>query len=182
MKTHILVLMSMLSISSAALAEPVTRTTTVDAPKYDGTRVVTRDTAAGTYSRDTAVIRASDGATATREYDRARTETGVTARGSATGFAGNTRSFDYERTRTDNGYTASGTATGRNGETYTLAGQGTRTDTGYTRDRTVTNGSGTTLYDKNVTATRANGQVSRDVSVTRAQGFNPPRIGRGRRF
>lgn len=182
MKTHILVSIAMLSISGVALAEPATRTTTVDTPKYDGTRVATRDAAAGTYSRDTAVTRASDGATATREYDRARTETGVTASGSATGFAGNTRSFDYERTRTDNGYTANGTATGRNGETYTLTGQGTRTDTGYTRDRTVTNGSGTTLYDKNVTATRANEQVSRDVSVTRAQGVRAPRIGRGRRF
>ncbi len=182
MKTHILVSMTMLSISGVVLAEPVTRTTTVDTPKYDGTRVVTRDAAAGTYSRDTAVTRASDGATATRQYDRVRTETGVSANGSATGFAGNTRSFDYERTRTDNGYTASGTATGRNGETYTMAGQGTRTDTGYTLDRKVTDGSGATLYDKNVTATRANGQVSRDVSVTRAQGFHPPRIGRGRRF
>jgi hypothetical protein len=172
----------MLSVSGVALAEPVTHTTTIDSPKYDGTRVVTRDGAAGTLSRDTAVTRVSDGAMATREYDRSRTGTGVTASGSATGFAGNTRSFAYQRARTDNGYTTSGTATARNGQTYTLAGQGGRTDTGYTRDRTVTDGSGTTLFDKNVTATRANGQVSRDVSVTRAQGFHAPRIGRGRRF
>lgn len=182
MKTHILVSIAMLSVAGAAFAEPVTRTTTYDGPNVDGTRVSVRDKAAGTYSRDTIATRASDGATASRTYDRTRTETGVTASGSATGFAGNTRSFDYERTRTDNGYTASGTATGRNGETYTLAGQGTRTDTGYTRNRTVTNGSGTTLSDKNVTATRANGQISRDVSVTRAQGFHAPRVGRGRRF
>lgn len=181
MKTYILMSIAVLTVSGAAFAEPVTRTTTYDGPKTDGTRTSVRDKAAGTYSRDTSVTRASDGATATREYDRARTETGVTVSGSATGFAGNTRSFDYDRTRTDTDYTASGTATGRGGQSYTLAGQGTKTDTGYTRDRTITNGSGTTVSDRSVVATRANGQVSRTVSTSRAAGAPRPRFG-GRRF
>ncbi|UVO54099.1 nucleoside 2-deoxyribosyltransferase [Sphingomonas sp. SUN039] len=181
MKTLILVSIVALAASGAALAEPVTRTTTYDGPKVDATRVTVRDKAAGTYSRDMTAIRASDGAIATRSYDRTRADTGVTASGSATGFNGKTRSFDYERTRTDTGYTASGTATGRGGETYTLAGQGMRTDSGYTRDRTVTNSAGATVFDKNVTATRANGQITRDVSTTRAAGFHRPRFGGGRR-
>jgi hypothetical protein len=99
MKTHILVSAIIVSVSGAALATPVTRTTTYDGPKVDATRVTVRDKAAGTYSRDTTAIRASDGATATRTYDRTRTDTGVAVSGSATGFAGNTRSFTYERTR-----------------------------------------------------------------------------------
>ena len=181
MKRYVLVSIAALAASGAAFAEPVTRSTTYDGPKVDATRVAVRDKAAGTYSRDTTATRASDGATATRSYDRARTDTSVTASGSATGFAGKTRSYDYDRTRTGTGYTASGTATGRGGETYTLAGQGTKTDTGYTRDRTVTNSAGTTVFDKKVTATRANGQITRDVSTTRAAGFHRPRFGGGRR-
>ncbi len=181
MKTHVLISIAILSVSGAAFAEPVTRTTTYDGPKVDGTRVIVRDKAAGTYSRDTTATRASDGATATRSYDRARTDTGVTASGSATSFAGETRSFDYDRTRTDTGYTANGTATGRGGQTYTLVGQGAKTETGYTRNRTITNSAGTTLYDRSAVVSRANGQVSRDVSVARAPGFNRPKFGRGRR-
>jgi hypothetical protein len=177
MKKHILFSLAVLTASGPALAEPVTRTTTFDGPKVDATR----DKTAGTYSRDTTATRADDGAAATRSYDRTRTDTGVTASGSATGFAGNTRSFDYQRTRTDTGYTASGTATGRNGQTYTMSGQGTRTGTGYMRGQTVTNGAGTTVYDRSVVGSRSGGQVTRDVSVTRAAGFHRPRFGGGRR-
>ncbi|MEP6785718.1 MAG: hypothetical protein ABI898_08245 [Sphingomonadales bacterium] len=169
-------------LASAATAEPVTRTTTYDGSKYEGTRVVTRDSATGTVTRDSDSTRKSDGATASRDYTRTRADGSVTAAGSETGFAGKTRSFDYARTRTDTGYTASGTATGRNGQTYALSGQGARTDTGYTRDKTITNGSGKTLYDRSVVATRADGQVSRNVETTRAQGFHPrQRFGFGRR-
>jgi hypothetical protein len=181
MKKYILVSIAALAASGAAFAEPVTRTTTYDGPKVDAVRVTVRDRAAGTYSRDTTATRASDGATATRSYDRTHTNGGVTANGTATGFNGKTRSFDYERTRTDSGYTASGTATGRSGQTYTLAGQGTRTDTGYTRNRTVTDGAGATIYDRSVVASRFGGQVTRDVSVTRAAGVHRPRFGGGRR-
>jgi len=47
-----------------ALAEPVTKTVTIDRPNIDGTRTITRDKEAGTLSVDTQVTRASDGATA----------------------------------------------------------------------------------------------------------------------
>lgn len=167
---------------SAAVAEPVTRTTTYDGPKYEGIRMVTRDAGAGTVTRDVDATRKSDGATASRDYSRTRTDMGVAASGSATGFGGKTRSFDYARTRTDNGYVARGMATGRNGQSYALSAQGTRTDGGYTRDKTITNGAGATLYDRSVVATRENGLVSRSVNTTRAQGFHPRRqFGFGRR-
>jgi hypothetical protein len=111
----------------------------------------------------------------------ARTDAGVAVSQSATGFVGNTRSYAYERGRTDNGYAISGTAIGRNSETYTLAGQGVRTDTGYTRSQSVTNESGATLYDRNVVASRSDGQFNRDVIVTRAAGFRRRGFGSGRR-
>lgn len=181
MKTPILISIAALAASGTAFAEPVTRTTTYDGPKVDATRVAVRDQAAGTYSRDATATRASDGATASRNHDRTRTDTGVAVSGSATGFAGNTRSYAYARSRTDNGYSASGTATGRNGQTYTLDGQGVRTDTGYSRGQSVTGSTGATLYDRDVVASRSNGQVTRDVSVTRAAGFRRPGFGGGRR-
>ena len=105
-------------IVPAALADPVTRTITIDTPKYDGTKTYTRDKEAGTFSKDAELTRKSDGATATREYDRRRTETGVVASGSTTRFNGDTRRFDYERTRTGHGYNAEGSLTRFNGETY----------------------------------------------------------------
>ena len=69
-------------------------------------------------SKDAELTRKSDGATATREYDRQRTDTGMIASGSTTRFNGDTRSFDYERTRTDHGYNAEGSLTRFNGQTY----------------------------------------------------------------
>jgi len=105
-------------IGPAASAEPVTKTVTVDTPRYEGTKTITRDQEAGTLSRDTDVTRKSDGATASRDYDRERTASGYTASGSTTRFNGDTRSFDYERTRTAHGYNATGSVTGFNGKTY----------------------------------------------------------------
>ena len=105
-------------IATAALADPVTRTITIDTPKYEGTKTITRDREEGTLSRDTDLTRKADGATASRDYDRHRTDTGFTATGSTTRFNGDTRSFDYERTRTANGYTAEGSLTRFNGKTY----------------------------------------------------------------
>jgi len=105
-------------VTGAAFAEPVTRTYTVDTPNYAGTKTVTRDTAVGTVSKDAELTRKSDGAVATREYDRARTDTGFVASGSRTRFDGNTRSWDYERTRTGNGWNAEGNVTGFNGKSY----------------------------------------------------------------
>jgi opacity protein-like surface antigen len=109
---------SALLIAPAAAADPVTKTITIDTPRYEGTKTITRDREDGTLTRDTDVTRKSDGATASRDYERARTDTGVTASGSATRFNGDTRSFDYERTRAAHGYNAEGTLTRFNGKTY----------------------------------------------------------------
>ena len=104
--------------TTAAYADPVTRTYTIDTPKYEGEKVVTRDREAGTVSKDAELTRKRDGAVATREYDRARTDTGFTASGSRTQFDGDTRRWDYQRTRTQNGWNAEGTATGFNGKSH----------------------------------------------------------------
>lgn len=168
------------AIAAPALAEPRTRTVTVDRPNYEGSRTTVRDPQAGLVSHDAKVTRKSDGATATRSYDRARTDTGFTASGSATGFDGKTRSFESTRTRTENGSVTNGTYTGRGGETYTLSGSRARGEGSFTANQNVVkNSSGETIYNRDVRATRANGQVSRSVDVTRKQGVHPPRSLRG---
>jgi hypothetical protein len=166
-------------LATGALAQ--TRTQTFNGPKFEGSRTVTRDREAGTLSRDVEVTRKSDGAVATRSFDRRRTDDGVTASGSATNFKGQTRDWSYERSRTENGYTASGTSTGFNGQNYTFSGNGARTENGFNRSQTLRNGAGETLYDRQVAVSRANGQVSRQVNVTRAEGFRPNRAGPRRR-
>jgi hypothetical protein len=83
---------------AVALAEPVTRTVTIDTPRYEGTRTTTRDREAGTMVRDTEVTRRSDGATASRHVERQRTENGFTVSGNATAFNGATRSFQVTQT------------------------------------------------------------------------------------
>jgi opacity protein-like surface antigen len=105
-------------IAPAVLADPVTKTITIDTPKYEGTKTITRDREEGSLTRDTDVTRKSDGATASRDYERQRTDDGFAASGSTTRFNGDTRSFDYTRTRTAHGYNAEGTLTRFNGETY----------------------------------------------------------------
>lgn len=157
-----------------ALAEPVTKTITIDRPNVDGTRTIVRDKEAGTLSVDTQVTRASDGATATREYDRVRTADGFTASGSSTNFAGETRSFERTRTRTDTGSTSSGSYTTPSGETYTTSGNRTRTDTGFTANQNIKDSAGTTVFNRDVSVSRVDGQVTRSVDVTRAEGFRPP--------
>lgn len=165
-------LATMLAIPASA--EPKTTTVTVDRPNYEGSRTIVRDPAAGTVSRDAEVTRKSDGATATSSYDRTRTDTGFTASGSQTGFAGRTRSFETTRTRTENGSVTSGTATGRGGETYSLSGSRERGQGSFSANQNVVrNSTGETVYNRDVRARRSNGQVSRSVDVTRKQGFRP---------
>lgn len=103
---------------SAALADPVTRTITYDGVRYDGMRTVTRDRHEGTIAKNWEVTRASDGTTASREYDRSRTDSGFVASGSRTQFDGDTRNWEYERVRTANGYNADGSFTRYNGKSY----------------------------------------------------------------
>lgn len=83
---------------AAALAEPVTRTATIDTPRYEATRTITRDREAGTVVRDTQVTRRADGATASRHFEGQRTENGFTGSGTATAFNGATRSFQVTQT------------------------------------------------------------------------------------
>jgi hypothetical protein len=184
MRTRTLAALLALAATTPALAAPVTRTVSVDKPKYEGTRTIVRDKEVGTLTRDADVTRKSDGATAERHYARTRTDTGFTASGDSSNFAGQTRSFDVTHSRTDTGGTTNGTYTDRGGETYTLAGQRTKTETGHIGNRHITNGAGETLYNRDASVSRANGQVTRSVDVTRAQGFHPPRAlraGAGRR-
>ncbi len=83
--------------ATAAFADPVTRKITIDTPKYEGTKTITRDREEGTLSRDTDLIRKADGATASRDYARTRTTDGYTAEGSLTRFNGKTYDYDARR-------------------------------------------------------------------------------------
>lgn len=129
-------------VSSAALAHPVTRTYTIDTPRYEGEKIVTRDREEGTVSKDTELTRKSDGAVAIREYDRVRTDTGAVASGSTTRFNGDTRSFDYERNRTAHGYNAEGSVTRFNGHTYDYDARLRRGENRVARTQVLRNDSG----------------------------------------
>lgn len=182
MKKQSLIAAAALLAATAAYAQPVTRTKTVDGANYDATRTTTRDKAAGTFTRDTDVVRARDGATASGNYSRTKTDSGVSVSGSQTGFGGRTRSYGYDRTRTDTGSTTTGTATGRGGQSYTLSGNRTKTDSGFTTNRNVVNSEGRTVYNRDTVVSRSNGNVTRSVDVTRAKGFPKPQsTGRGMR-
>lgn len=174
MKKRSLIAAAALLAATSAFAEPVTRTKTVDGSNYDATRTTVRDKSAGTFARDTDVVRARDGATATGTFNRTKTDSGVSVSGSQTGFAGRTRSYAYDRTRTDTGSTTTGTATGRDGQSYTLSGNRVKTDSGFTANQNVINGEGRTVYNRDVAVSRSNGNVTRSVDVTRAKGFQPP--------
>jgi hypothetical protein len=185
--TELIAMKTMLLIASAAVlalapanAEPGTKTVVVDGPKFDSTRTTVRDKAAGTLTRETDVVRARDGATASSNYSRTRTDTGVSVSGSQTGFAGRTRSYDYNRTRTETGSTTTGTATGRDGQTYALSGNRTKTATGFTANQNIVNSDGRTVYNRDISVSRSGGNVTRSVDVTRAKGFHKPQgVGRG---
>lgn len=124
MKTLMMIPIMTILAASPAIAAPTTRTVTVDKPNYEGSRTVTRDPEAQSVSRDGQVIRKSDAATASRSYDRART------------------------------------------------------DSGYVSHRTVTNGAGESVYNRDKSVSRANGQISRSVEASRKQGFRPRRTRR----
>ena len=143
-----------IAASSVAIAEPVTRTITVDTPRYDGTRTTTRDREAGTLERDTLLTRTSDGSVATRSYDRQRTDTGASLSGSTTRFNGDTSSFDAERTRTDRGYRTEGRVTGFNGETYAYRAGARRTPNGFVRRQGLRDGDGDLVAGRRVAVRR----------------------------
>lgn len=151
MKTIFLAgLAGLLCMPVIAAAEPVTRTRTIDTPRYEGSRTTTIDREAGTIARDGTLTRLSDDAVATRSYDRQRTDTGVTASGATTRFNGDTRSFDYNRGRTARGYRAEGSATGFNDQTYDYRAGARRAPNGYVRGGGVRNGDGDLVAGRRV--------------------------------
>jgi hypothetical protein len=141
-------------IAPAALADPVTKTITIDTPKYEGAKTITRDKEEGTLTRDADVTRKSDGATASRDYERQRTDDGFTASGSTTRFNGDTRSFDYTRTRTAHGYNADGTVTRFNGETYDYAAKVRRGEYRIGKSQVLRNSSGQIVAARRVVRPR----------------------------
>ena len=155
-------------LAGIAQAEPQTRTSTFDGPNASGSKTSVRDKEAGTFSSDKIVTRKSDGATATTERDRQRTDSGVTGSGSRNGFNGKTATYDYERTKTDNGWTATGSGTGPNGGEYNYTGSKTRAENGFTANRSASR-NGNEIYNRTDTVSRSNGNVTRDTSVTRKQ-------------
>lgn len=142
-----------------AVAQETPKTTTVDRPNYGVTRTISRDPATGTLSRDTQIMRKSDGAIANSSFDLARTANGVTSSRSRTGFDGTTRSSDFQRTRTDAGFNTTGNVVGRNGETYTYNGSRNRGENGVDFNRTLTNGAGEALFNRQGTRARGNGEA-----------------------
>jgi len=141
-------------IAPAALAEPVTRTYTIDTPKVEGEKTVVRDKEAGTVAKDAELTRKSDGAVATRQFDRARTDSGAVASGSTTRFNGDTRSFDYERNRTAHGYNADGSVTRFNGETYDYNARLRRGENRVARTQVLRNDSGNVVVARRVVRPR----------------------------
>lgn len=175
---------SALAIAAAAPAfAQTTHTTTVDRPNYLGTRIVTVDPTTGTYDKDATLTRKSDGATATRTVDGQRTDSGVSISGGSTGFNGKTTSFAYDRTRTATGSTATGTYTGRQGNSYNYNASLVRNGdgSGYQRSQSVTGADGSSLYNRNVVASRTATGTSRTVTTDRAAGFHARGFGGFRR-
>lgn len=157
------------------------RTTTIDRPNYEGSRTVSRDGAGGV-TRDTDVTRKSDGATASRDYQRNLNATGATATASRTGFDGRTASAQASRTRTGTGSVTTGSVTGPGGNSYGYTGSRTRTGYGHTASQSVTNGSGATLWSRDAAVARGYHGSVKAVSVNNyAAGYSRGRIGFRRR-
>ncbi|WDA40236.1 hypothetical protein [Erythrobacter sp. BLCC-B19] len=177
----------LVSLTALALAAPLSaqekiRTKTYEGEKYTATQTTTVNPETGTATRDRAATNRATGETATSTAVRQRTDTGATIDVTQTGTRGRTRSLEGERTRTENGSTFTGTATGRGGETYGLEGSRSRDGQGNSQaSQRVTDSDGRTLAARDRVTTRADGQVSRTVTTTRAEGVSrPPRARRPR--
>jgi len=171
-----------LALAMPAAAQDQTRTQTYEGPNVSGVVTTTVNPETGTATRDREATNLNTGNTATSSAVRQRTDTGSTIGVVQTGPQGNSRSLEGERTRTETGSTFTGTATGRGGETYGLAGTRSRDGQGNSAaSQSVTDSAGTVLAARDRTTTRADGQVSRSVSRTRAEGVSrPPRMRRPR--
>ncbi len=167
-------ILTLAALASAApvQAEPQTRTQTFTGPNVTSERTTTIDREAGTFDRSRETTHLNSGKTKSRNVSRTRTETGRTIEGSRTTFNGKTRTLSGERTRTENGSTFSGTTTGAAGRTHQLQGTRSRNNGEFNASQTVTNANGRVVRQRDVTASRSNGQRSRTVSV---QGRRPRR-------
>ena len=163
------------AMATSAIAQQ-TKTVTIDTPRFEGERTITRDREAGTYDSNGNLTRKTDGATASHEYHRARTDRGWTSSASQTDFQGRNRSFEYERQRTENGVRARGTATSRNGETYNYKAGRRKTANGYEAGRRVTDADGNVIYKKRVQARRVDGKIQKRTKVVRDPSFKPRKI------
>jgi hypothetical protein len=179
MKYLIALPLGALAFVGVAQAEPKTRTTTFDGPNATSTKTTVRDRHAGTFTSDRDITRKSDGATASVNRERQRTENGVSGSGSVTDFKGRSGSYEYDRTRTDNGFTTTGSATDRRGRSYQYDASGQRTENGREASRTV-NRDGTQVYNRTDSVSRSGGQVTRNTNVTRDRSFKPRAARRGR--
>lgn len=171
-----------LAFALPAAAQDETRTRSYEGPNASGSVTTTVNRETGTATRDREVTNLNTGNTASSSAVRQRTETGSTIGVVQTGPQGNSRSLEGERVRSDNGSTFTGTATGRRGETYGLSGSRSRDGQGNSAaSQSVTNSAGETLAARSRVTARSDGQVSRSVTRTRAEGVSrPPRARRPR--
>ena len=132
----ILTLAAAAMIAAPALAQQ-SNTVTVDTPRYEGTHTTERDRAEGSLTRETDLTRKGDGATASSDFARQRTEDGVTRDRSSTDFQGRTATSHYERERTARGWRASGERVQRDGDVITYGARGARTEHGRVTRQTV---------------------------------------------
>ena len=109
-------------VAAPALAQQ-SKTVTIDTLRYEGTRTTERDRGEGSLSRETDVTRKSDGASASRDFARQRTDDGVTRDRTATDFHGRSATSHHERERTPRGWQASGERVQRDGDVLTYRGQ-----------------------------------------------------------
>lgn len=150
------------ALVAPALAEPVTRTATIDTPRYEGSRIVIRDREAGSVERDATLTRRSDGAVASRSHDRQRTETGVAASGSITRFDGATRSYEVERTRSGRFHRSEGSVIGFDGASYDYRAAGRRTPGGgFVRHQRLRDGDGELVAGRRVAVRRGENRAMR---------------------
>lgn len=155
--------------ASEAEADPRTASRTFDNERAAGSITFARDSDAGSFNRDRAVTRKSDGATMTNSLARIRTEDGIAAEQNRTGFDGSTSGRTYQRSRTENGFVENGTATRRNGSTFTLDGSRTRAENSLNHNRTISDAGGGVIASRNVDAARIDGRVTRDIQTTGRQ-------------
>ena len=109
-------------IAAPALAQQ-SKTVTIDTPRYEGTRTTERDRAEGSLSRETDLTRKRDGATASSDFSRQRTEDGVIRDRTGTDFQGRTATSHYERGRMPHGWQATGERVQLDGDVLTYRGE-----------------------------------------------------------